>query len=190
MKGLSVGFAMCGSFCTLGRAVEELRKLNALGADITPIMSEIVYTTDTRFGNAADYIKDIEKLCGKKIIHTVKAAEPIGPKNPLDLIIAAPCTGNTLSKLANGITDTSVTMALKAALRNEKPVVLAVATNDALGASAKNIGLLMNTRNIFFVPFAQDDPQSKQRSVIADFSLIPQAAQAALSGKQLQPVIR
>lgn len=188
MKGLSIGYAMCGSFCTLRRAVDELRKLKALGADITPIMSEIVYTTDTRFGKANDYINEIEELCQKKIIHTVKEAEPIGPKNLLDVIVAAPCTGNTLSKLANGITDTSVTMALKATLRNEKPVVLAVATNDALGATAKNIGLLLNTRNIYFVPFSQDDPTSKQRSMIADFSLIEQTVRAALRGEQIQPI--
>lgn len=188
MKGLSIGYAMCGSFCTLRRAVSELRHLKDLGADITPIMSEIVYSTDTRFGNAADYIKEVEDICQRKIIATVKDAEPIGPKNLLDLIVAAPCTGNTLGKLALGITDTSVTMALKATLRNEKPVVLAVATNDALGASAKNIGLLLNTRNIYFVPFSQDDPNSKQRSMIADFSLIPQTINAALEGSQLQPI--
>ncbi len=189
MKGLSVGFAMCGSFCTLRQAVDQIGILRDMGADVTPIMSPIVYSTDTRFGTAADFKEEVEKLCGKKIIHTVKDAEPIGPRNLLDVIVAAPCTGNTLGKLAGGITDTSVTMALKAHLRNEKPVVLAVATNDALGASAKNIGLLFNCKNIFFVPLSQDDPQNKHNSLIADFTLIPKAIESALSGVQLQPVL-
>lgn len=188
MKGLSVGYAMCGSFCTLRQAVDQLKALHALGADVTPIMSDIVYNTDTRFGKCSDYIQEIETLCGKKIIHTVKEAEPIGPRNLLDIIIAAPCTGNTLGKLANGITDTSVTMALKAHLRNEKPVVLAVATNDALGASAKNIGLLFNCRHIYFVPLSQDDPESKPNSLIADFKRLPDTVYAALEGRQLQPL--
>ena len=147
----TVGFAMCGSFCTLRQAVDQIRVLKELGADVTPVMSPIVYSTDTRFGKARDFIREVEELCGKKIIRSVKEAEPIGPKGFLDVIVAAPCTGNTLGKLACGITDTSVTMALKAHLRNERPVVLAVATNDALGASAKNIGLLFNCKNIFFV---------------------------------------
>ncbi len=188
MKGLSIGYAMCGSFCTLRQAVNQMKILKDLGADITPIMSPIVYTTDTRFGNCADYIKEIEDFCGKKIIHTVKEAEPIGPKNLLDVIVAAPCTGNTLGKLANGITDTSVTMALKAHLRNQKPVVLAVATNDALGASAKNIGLLLNSRYIYFVPLSQDDPYKKPNSLIADFTKIGDTIESALSGTQLQPL--
>ena len=189
MKGISLGYVMCGSFCTLRRATDQLKKLCELGADVTPIMSPIVYSTDTRFGKAADYITEIEKACQKPIIHTVKDAEPIGPRNLFDLIIAAPCTGNTLSKLAFGITDTSATMALKAHIRNQKPVLLAVATNDALGATAKNIGLLLNTKNIFFVPFSQDDPVKKPTSMIADMERIPEAALAALSGKQFEPVI-
>ncbi len=188
MDGIRLGFAMCGSFCTLRRAVDQLCKLKEMGADITPIMSPIVYGTDTRFGKAQDFIDRVEETCGKKIIYTIKDAEPIGPKNLFDVLIAAPCTGNTLSKLALGITDTSVTMALKAHLRNEKPIVLAVATNDALGASSKNIGLLFNTRHIYFVPLSQDDPQSKHNSLIADFSKIPPAIDAALKGEQLQPV--
>lgn len=188
MEGLSVGYAICGSFCTLRYAVDQIKILRDAGAVVTPIMSPIVYTTDTRFGKCADFIAEVEELCGKKIIHTVKDAEPIGPRNLLDVIVAAPCTGNTLGKLANGITDTSVTMALKAHLRNEKPVVLAVATNDALGASAKNIGLLFNSRHIFFVPLAQDDPKSKPNSLIADFSRIPETVTAAMNGKQLQPL--
>ncbi len=189
MKGLSIGYVMCGSFCTLRRAVEGIRALRQAGAEVTPVMSPIVYETDTRFGKAADFIAEVEALCDKKIIHTVKDAEPIGPRNLFDLIIAAPCTGNTLSKFSLGITDTSATMALKAHIRNGKPALLAVATNDALGASAKNIGLLLNTKNIFFVPFSQDDAAGKPTSMIADFNLIPAAAKAALEGKQLQPIL-
>lgn len=189
MKGLSVGFAMCGSFCTLRQAIKEIQSLRDAGADVTPIMSPIVYETDTRFGNCKDFISEVEKTCGKSVIHTVKDAEPIGPKKLFDVLVAAPCTGNTLGKLANGITDTSVTMALKAHLRNERPVVLAIATNDALGASAKNIGLLFNCRHIFFVPFSQDDAFGKPKSLIADFTLIPKTIESALKGIQYQPVL-
>jgi len=188
MNGISVGYAMCGSFCTMRRAVEQMKVLREMGADITPIMSPIVFGTDTRFGTAEHWKSTVEDICGKKIIHTVEGAEPIGPKGLLDLLIAAPCTGNTLSKFALGITDTSVTMALKAHIRNERPLLLAIATNDALSASAKNIGALMNTKNVFLVPMAQDDPKGKPTSMIADFNKIPQAALAALEGKQLQPI--
>ncbi len=190
MKGLSVGYAMCGSFCTLRQSVEQLKILRGLGAQITPIMSDIVYTTDTRFGKCADFINEVEEICNKKVIHTIKDAEPIGPKNLLDIIVAAPCTGNTLGKLANGITDTSVTMALKAHLRNQKPVLLAVATNDALSASAKNIGLLFNCRHIYFVPLSQDDCYKKPNSLIANWELLPDALSAALEGRQLQPLFK
>lgn len=190
MIGLSVGYAMCGSFCTLRQSVEQLKILHSLGADITPIMSDIVYSTDTRFGKCADFISEIEDITSKKIIHTVKEAEPIGPKNLLDIIVVAPCTGNTLSKLANGITDTSVTMAVKAHLRNQKPVLLGVATNDALGASAKNIGLLFNCRHIYFVPLSQDDCQKKPNSLIADWELLPIALNAALENRQIQPLFK
>ena len=152
-------------------------------------MSEIAYSTDTRFGKAKDLIDEVEEICNEKVIHDIPSAEPIGPKNLLDLIVVSPCTGNTIGKTALGITDTSVTMAVKAHLRNEKPVVLAIATNDALGATAKNIGLLHNTKNIFFVPYSQDDPYSKQKSLVCDFSLIPKTVENALMGRQLQPVI-
>ena len=188
MIGLSVGYAMCGSFCTLRQSVEQLKNLCSLGANVTPIMSDIVYTTDTRFGACADFINEIEEVTGKKILHTVKDAEPIGPKNLLDIIVVAPCTGNTLSKLANGITDTSVTMAVKAHLRNQKPVLLGVATNDALGASAKNIGMLFNSRHIYFIPLSQDDCEGKPNSLIAHWGLLPKALESALNGKQLQPL--
>ena len=152
-------------------------------------MSEIVYSTDTRFGKAADFIKEVEEICKEKVIHTIALAEPIGPKNLLDIIVVSPCTGNSLAKIALGITDTPVTMAVKAHLRNNKPVVLAPATNDALGASAKNIGLLHNTKNVFFVPYRQDDAFSKNNSLVCDFTKVKETAEAALNGYQLQPVI-
>lgn len=188
MKNITVGYAFCGSFCTIKQSVNALRSLIAEGYNVRPIMSQIVYSTDTRFGKAEDLINEVESVCGNKVIHDIASAEPIGPKNLLDIIVVSPCTGNTLAKIALGITDTSVTMAVKAHLRNNKPVVLAPATNDALGASAKNIGLLHNTKNVYFVPYGQDDPHSKNNSLICDFALIPQAVEKALQGIQLQPV--
>lgn len=189
MKGITAGYALCGSFCTLAEAVKQIEALKKLEVKVLPIMSETVYSTDTRFGTADSFIKTIEDYCGEKIIHTIKGAEPIGPKNLLDVLVIAPCTGNTIGKMAMGITDTSVTMAAKAHLRNSKPVVIAAATNDALGASAKNIGLLMNSKNIYFVPMSQDDPLKKPNSLIADFPLIPKTVEAALGGKQLEPLL-
>lgn len=187
MTQLRVGYAMCGSFCTLKKSVEQLKQL-ADTVDITPIMSPITASTDTRFGAAADFVREVEQASGKEVITTVKQAEPIGPKKLLDVMIIAPCTGNTLAKLALGITDTSVTMAAKAHLRNGGPLIIAVATNDALSASAKNIGMLMNAKNVYFVPMKQDDPEKKPTSVIADFDLIPQTIDAAVKGVQIQPV--
>ena len=189
MKNLKVGYAMCGSFCTLKRAVEEIKVLKEKDFDIYPIMSPITYSTDTRFGKAADFISEVEEICGKKIICTVKDAEPIGPKALLDVLVISPCTGNTLGKIANGITDSSVSMAVKAHLRNGRPLVLTIATNDALSASAKNLGALMNTKNVYFVPFGQDDAFKKPTSLIADFSLIYDTVISALDGKQLQPIL-
>lgn len=189
MENITLGYAFCGSFCTIKQSLSALRALAALDYKIKPIMSQIVYTTDTRFGKSEDLIKEVEELCGEKIIHDIAAAEPIGPKNLLDLIVVSPCTGNTLAKIALGITDTPVTMAVKAHLRNNKPVVIAPATNDALGASAKNIGLLHNTKNIYFVPYCQDDPVSKNNSLVCDFGLIPKTVELALEGEQIQPVI-
>ena len=189
MKNLKVGYAMCGSFCTLKRAVEEIKVLKEKDFDIYPIMSPITYSTDTRFGKAADFISEVEEICGKKIICTVKDAEPIGPKALLDVLVISPCTGNTLGKIANGITDSSVSMAAKADLRNGRPLVLTIATNDALSASAKNLGALMNTKNVYFVPFGQDDAFKKPTSLIADFSLIYDTVISALDGKQFQPIL-
>ena len=189
MINLKVGYAMCGSFCTLKRAVEEIKVLKEKDFDIYPIMSPITYSTDTRFGKAADFIGEVEEICGKKIISTVKEAEPIGPKGLLDVLVISPCTGNTLGKIANGITDSSVSMAAKAHLRNGRPLVLTIATNDALSASAKNIGSLINTKNVYFVPFGQDDAFKKPTSLISDFSLIYDTVISALDGKQLQPIL-
>lgn len=189
MKNITLGYAFCGSFCTVKKSLEVLYELAKLDIKIKPIMSEIVYTTDTRFGKASELIREVEAITGERIIHDIPSAEPIGPKNLLDIIAVAPCTGNTAAKIALGVTDTAVTMAVKAHLRNNKPVVLGIATNDALGASAKNIGLLSNTKNIYFVPYGQDDPISKNNSLVCDFSKIPEAIEAALDGKQLQPMI-
>ncbi len=190
MKEKNIGFAMTGSFCTFKKVVNELKKLKEnTGANFIPIMSENAYSIDTRFGQAADFINQIEEITGKKVIHTIAGAEPIGPKNLLHALIIAPCTGNTLAKLAGGITDTSVTMAAKATLRNKNPVIIAPSTNDGLGASAKNIGSLLNNKNIFFVPFGQDDPFQKNNSLVADMSLIEKTLEAALSGIQTQPVL-
>lgn len=189
MKDITLGYAFCGSFCTIQDSLNALKELAKTGVKIKPIMSEIVYNTDTRFTKASDLIAEVEEICGEKIIHTIPAAEPIGPKNLLDIIVVCPCTGNTAAKIALGITDTPVTMAVKAHLRNNKPVVLGIATNDALGASAKNIGMLHNTSNIYFVPYRQDDPFSKNNSLVCDFSLVKRTVEMALENKQLQPIL-
>lgn len=189
LAGKKIGFCMTGSFCTFSRTIHEIEELLKTGADIVPIMSETAYSTSTRFGSAEFFIEQIYGLTGNKIIKTVAEAEPIGPKGYLDLIIVAPCTGNTLAKLAAGIADTSVTMAVKAHLRNKKPVLIAVSTNDGLGNAAKNIGMLLNYKNIFFVPFGQDDCLKKPNSLVADMTKICEAAKAALEKRQLQPVL-
>ena len=189
LQGKKIGFAMCGSFCTFSRVITQLEELLKLGADIYPIMSEISYSTDTRFGTCDEIKKKIEKITDKVIISTVKGAEPIGPKGYLDILLIAPCTGNTLAKLASGIADTSVTMAAKAHLRNQKPLVVAVSTNDGLGNAAKNIGALLNYKYVYFVPFGQDDCIKKPNSLVADMSKISDTLSMALDLKQLQPVL-
>ncbi len=189
LEGKRVGFAMTGSFCTFSRVIKELENLSSEGAIITPIMSEISYSTDTRFGRSEDFRRRLEMISGNSIIKSVKEAEPIGPKGLLDLLIIAPCTGNTLAKMASGITDTSVTMAAKAHLRNQRPVLIAPSTNDGLSNAAKNIGLLLNAKGIYFVPFGQDDAENKPNSLVADMSQILSAAKAALDGEQLQPIL-
>ena len=178
-----IGYAVCGSFCTHARALDTLRNLLARGHDIQPIVSEIVYATDTRFGRAADFIEELEELCGRKTIHTIAAAEPLGPKTPLDLLIIAPCTGNTLAKMANGITDTAVTMAAKAQLRADRPVLLGLASNDALSANLQNIAALHTRRHITFAPMAMDDKIAKPYSLVCDFSAIPDLAESILKNR-------
>lgn len=189
LEGIKIGMAMCGSFCTFSKAFEQMIKLKAAGAELTPIMSYHAATLDTRFGTAEENIMTAENICGRGVINTIPLAEPVGPKKMFDLLIVCPCTGNTMAKLAAGITDTPVTMAVKSHLRNDRPVLIAAATNDALSASAKNIGKLLNIKNIYFVPFKQDDFVKKPRSAVADFSVIPEAAKAALNGRQLQPIL-
>lgn len=185
---IRLGFAMCGSFCTFKLVLEELERL-AKDYDITPIMSQGAAFTDTRFGKAEDFRRRVAEICGREPITTIADAEPIGPRALLDVLVIEPCTGNTLGKLANGITDTPVTMAAKAHLRNGRPLVLAVSTNDALGASARNIGTLMNAKNIFFVPMRQDSPRGKPASLVADFSKTAAAIKSALEGRQTQPLL-
>ena len=188
MRELTLGFALCGSFCTFGKAMEQMRRTAGAGYRLVPIMSNNAYETDTRFGRACDFIWEAEDICGRKVIHSIVGAEPLGPKNMVDALVIAPCTGNTLAKLAAGITDTPVTMAAKSCLRIGLPVILCAATNDALAASAQNIGRLMNTKNIYFVPFCQDDPEQKPTSAVADFNQLLPTVEAALKGRQLQPV--
>ena len=189
LENKTIGFAMCGSFCTFKKAVSAMEKLKATGANIVPIMSDISYSTDTRFGQAEDFINQIKQITGRDIIHTIKEAEPIGPKKLLDMLIVLPCTGNTLAKLAAGIADTSVTMAVKAHLRNQRPVLIAVSTNDGLGGAAKNIGSLLNSKNVYFIPFAQDDCIHKPTSLVADFDKVTETAEMAFEGKQIQPIL-
>ena len=189
MEDKTVGFAVCGSFCTHAKAIEALEQVKARFAQVVPIVSERVADTDTRFGKAHDLMREMERICDCRVISTVKAAEPIGPKKLLDLLIIAPCTGNTLGKLAAGVTDSSVTMAAKAHLRNNRPLLLAPSTNDGLAASAASIGSLLPRKYIYFVPFGQDDPMNKPASLVADFSQVADAAQAALEGRQLQPIL-
>lgn len=188
MEKIKIGFAMCGSFCTFRQAIQQMEQLVTMGYDVTPIMSFHAFSLDTRFGKADDFVQEIEGVCGHPVIHTLQQAEPIGPKKMFDLLLVAPCTGNTLAKLANSIVDTPVTMACKSHLRNGRPVLLAVSTNDAMSGCAKNIGMLMNYKNYYFVPLMQDDSEKKPTSLVACFDQIPQALEAALAHQQLQPL--
>lgn len=189
LADLTVGFALTGSFCTFARVLPQVQRLAEVCKNVVPILSEMSYSTDTRFGTAEHFRTQIEFITGNSIIHTIREAEPIGPKNLLDALIIAPCTGNTLAKLANGVTDSCVTMAAKASLRNENPLLIAVSTNDGLGNSAKNIGTLLNAKGVYFVPFTQDDPENKHNSLVARMELILPAMEAAAEGIQLQPVL-
>ena len=184
-----IGFALCGSFCTFDRVIKVLEEMTASGMDVYPIMSEVSAATDTRFGSAADFEERLVRACGRPVIKTIHDAEPIGPKKLLDVLVIAPCTGNTLGKLASGIADSSVTLAAKAHLRNERPIVIAVSSNDALAGNAANIGTLLNRRAYYFVPMTQDDPVKKPRSIVAKMELIPQTVEAALEGRQIEPII-
>ena len=185
---MNIGFAMCGSFCTYSKVFPIMQSLAAVHK-VTPIFSDASYTTDSRFGQAQDFIAFAERICNRNVLHTISQVEPIGPKQLLDALVIAPCTGNTLAKLAHGIADGPVTMAAKSHLRNGRPVIVAVSTNDALGAAAENIGRLLARKHFYFVPFRQDDAQNKPTSMVADFTRIPDTLEAALLGKQLQPVI-
>jgi len=190
LNKLTLGFAMCGSFCTFETALAVMQKFAGYGVDILPIMSFNAARIDTRFGRAAEIKKRIRDITGRRVIETIDGAEPLGPKKMCDIMLVAPCTGNTLAKLAAGVTDTPVTMAVKSHLRNRRPVVLAIATNDALSASAKNIGELLNRKNYYFVPMSQDAPDAKPTSVIADFSLVKKTLDLALKDIQIQPIIK
>ena len=189
MKKERVGFAFCGSFCTHQKVLQEYLRLTQEYETVIPILSENTAITDTRFGTAEAFVEEIEKAAGRPAIRCQRDAEPIGPKKLLDILIIAPCTGNTLSKLANGVTDTTVTLAAKAHLRNNRPVLLAIASNDALAGNAENIGKLLVRKNYYFVPFGQDDPVGKPCSLVADMTQIAVAAETALQGKQMQPIL-
>lgn len=189
MEQKTVGFALCGSFCTYRAVLDALAELTRTYR-IVPIQSAVSADTDSRFGKAADFRAEIERLCGCPIVDTIPAAEPIGPKRLLDALVVAPCTGNTLAKLANGIADTPVTLACKAHLRNARPIVVAVSTNDGLAANAENLGRLLARRHYYFVPFGQDDPAGKPASLVADMAQIPDTVALALEGRQLQPLLR
>ena len=185
---IRLGFALCGSFCTFDTVLPVMREL-AKTCEITPILSPAAAETDTRFGLASRFLKEVREICGRDPILRLEEAEPIGPKGLLDILAVAPCTGNTLAKLAAGVADTAVTFACKAQLRNARPIVLGVSTNDGLAAGAVNLGLLLNRRHYYFVPFRQDDPAGKPASLVADFILLPETIRAAVEGRQLQPLL-
>lgn len=188
-EGKTVGYALTGSHCTLEEVIAQISRFIDAGANVIPIASQSVMTTDTRFGKSVEWQKQLKELTGNDIISSIVDAEPLGPSGKLDVIVIAPCTGNTTSKLANAMTDSPVLMAAKAMLRNHKPVVIAISTNDGLGLNAANIAKLLVAKNFYFVPFGQDNPTGKPNSLVADMNLIPEACYAALQGQQLQPMI-
>ena len=185
---MNIGFALCGSFCTYSKVFPIMEALTKEHT-VIPIFSDNSYCTDSRFGSAEDHIRKAENICGRPVLHTISEVEPIGPKKLLDILVIAPCTGNTLAKLAHSIADTPVTMAAKSHLRNGRPVLVGISTNDALAGAAENIGKLLGRKNYYFVPFRQDDPAGKPTSIVADYEQIPQAIEAAVNGKQLQPIL-
>ncbi len=189
LKGIKIGLAVTGSHCTIREVLNQVVRLVEHGADVYPIISPTVDCDDTRFGKASEWKEILKKTTNHDIIRTIIEAEPIGPNKLFDVMVVAPCTGNTLAKLCSGITDGPVLMAVKAHLRNQRPVVLAISTNDGLGINAKNIGMLLNMKNIYMVPFGQDNPTVKANSLVARMSLIPETIMNALEGKQFQPVL-
>lgn len=190
IKGKKIGIAYTGSFCTYEKAFKQLEMLIANGAEVQTVFSNASQEINSRFGKAEDFIRRAEYLTGNPPILTIDEAEPIGPKSLLDILVIFPCTGNTLAKLANGITDTPVLMAAKAHLRNQKPLLLSVSTNDALGMNMKNIGILLNTKHIYFIPFGQDDPIKKPNSMLADTEMLIPSIESALECRQIQPIIK
>ncbi len=186
---MKIGLAITGSFCTYEKILEQIDLLIEKGHSVLPIVSSVVKNLDTRFGKADEFIKKIEEKTGKKVVCDIVGAEPLGPSNAFEVLAIAPCTGNTLSKIATGISDDAVTMATKAHMRNYKPLVIAISTNDALGLNMKNIATLLNEKNVYFVPFKQDDPIKKPKSMIADLNLLLPTIEEALKGKQIQPII-
>ena len=190
LKVLRIGYGLTGSYCTFEKSMKQAQRFRELGAELIPIMSENAAKTDTRFGTAAENIARLEEICGRQVITTVAQAEPIGPEDMTDIMVIAPCTSNTAAKLTGSITDTAVTMAVKSHLRSGKPVVLAIASNDSLMGSARNIGELFNRRNYYFVPMRQDDIIKKPSSLVAEFDMLPDTVEAALNGIQLRPIIK
>lgn len=190
MKNLTIGYALCGSFCTMEKSILQMKKLAENGYKIIPIMSFNASNTDTKFGKSYEFKNEIENICKRKIISTIPEAEPIGPKKMVDIMVICPCTGNSLAKICNAITDTPVIMATKSHLRIQRPVVISLATNDALGMSAQNIGRALNMKNIFFVPLKQDDPKNKPLSLVADFDLLESTITMALNNIQIQPIFK
>ena len=185
---MNIGFALCGSFCTYSK-VFPIMELLSRDYQVTPIFSEAAYTVDSRFGTAKEHIEMAQEICGVEPLHTIAQVEPIGPKKLFDVLVVAPCTGNTLAKLAHSIADGPVTMAVKSHLRNARPVLVAVSTNDALSGAAENIGKLLARKHYYFVPFGQDDACGKPTSMVADFTKIPQSLEAAIEGRQMQPIL-
>lgn len=189
LEGKRIGFVMTGSFCTFRKTIDELKKIVKLGAKVVPIMSENSYTMDTKFGKAEDFINEIENITGTKILHTIQEVEPLGPKDMLDILVVAPATGNTMAKLANDIIDGPATMAVKSHLRRERPVVMAISTNNGLSGAGENIGKLLNRKHYYFVPFKQDNPITKPRSIVFDPSYLIKTIEYALDDEQIQPIL-
>jgi len=189
LDNVRIGLGITGSFCTFEKTIKLAKELKNEGASILPILSNNAYNIDTRFGKAEDFNKELEEITGNKIVNTIVDAEPIGPKNLIDIMIITPCTGNTMAKLANAITDNAVLMTTKSHLRNAKPVVLGVSTNDALSMNAKNLGILLNTKNIYFVPLRQDDYKNKPNSLVYDTNMVVDTIVSAMDKKQIQPLL-